>query len=247
LDPTVYYPEGWTAPTELMGPLPRRTRMSLRGAAVAAASVGALAFAVAVAVQYNFDRARLAARTAVWRRESIETTGRVTRVWSRCKLCTPMASYAFTVDGVAYTGQCPVPASRRAGLRQDGPLSIRYLASNPAINHPAAWAWDEGPSGEGIGAAILLVLQVIATLLLLRRNRRLVAEGVPTVGVVTKSYSRRGAGPRVDYQFRTRDGNVATGTGRSDAAVGTPICVLYLPREPRRNRSYPVPGCRVAQ
>jgi hypothetical protein len=223
--------------------------MSHIGTFMAPSAAVFLIFAVVFPVWVGIVHSIQVTRTAALRREGLDTTGEATRLWSsgsdRSK--TPMMSYAFTIDGAAYTGECSVPDAIRAEFRQGRRLPIRYLASNPAINHPAAWDDESTLSGrQALLVATPAALLGIVFLTQLLRQRRLVAEGVPTAGVVARCY-RSGRSWAVDYQFHTNDGNLAKGTSKGNAAVGTPICVLYLSREPRRNRSYPVPGYRVVQ
>lgn len=205
-----------------------------------------LALAVAAPIWANIARVQQAARTEALHREGLEITGKVTRLWSRGRSRAPMVSYAFTVDGVAHESECSVPSDVRTELSERGPLTIRYVASSPEINHPAAWEAPVSGWGE-FAAAIIFASTAILLLTQVRGQRRLVAEGVPTAGVVTGRFSGRRGGRRVDYQFRTSDGRVAKGTSSGDAAIGAPICVLYLPEKPRRNVVYGSSYYRVVQ
>jgi len=220
--------------------------MSSGGITTSAVAMVFLALAVAAPIWANIERARQATRTEALHREGLATTGRVTRLWSSGRSRRPMVNYAFTVDGAAYAGGCSVPSAIRAELRQDGRLTIRYVASNPAINHPAAWEAPVLGSG-GFLVAIMFAPTGILLLIQVRRQRPLVAEGLPTAGVVTKSDRGGKSGPRVNYQFRTSDGSLANGTSNSNAAAGAAICVLYLPQQPQRNLAYPGCYCRVTQ
>jgi hypothetical protein len=78
------------------------------------------------------------------------------------------------------------------------------------------------------------------------KQRKLVAEGIPAVGVITKCARARG-GFYVNYEFHTKDGKLANGSSLSDSRkeIGENIWVLYLPHNPRRNGPYPADYYRV--
>ena len=83
-----------------------------------------------------------------------EADGLVTRLWNRRR--TDLVSYAFTVDGVVYTGECSIATAHWANLRTAGTLPIRFFALEP-------WSMIQ-----------------------LRRDRWLAAEGAATGGVVLR-------------------------------------------------------------
>jgi hypothetical protein len=95
---------------------------------------------------------------------------------------------------------------------------------------------------------MLFLVSGIWFICVLRRDRQLVAEGVPTAGVVRKCSFRGGGVWRAKHEFRTEDGRVAGGSCYSNRPeIGSSVCVLYLPQNPRRNKMYPVLTYRVAQ
>ena len=187
------------------------------------------------------------ARTAALRGGSSEVTGMVTRL--RSGRSTLTVSYGFTANGVAFTGECSVPTGHMAGLREADPLPIRFLSSNPTVNHPAAW---EGPDpGWWVPCIFAAVFPACGIVLIigLRRDRQLLAEGVPTAGVVTKRSLGSRGGYAMEYQIRTEDGRVAEGSGGcwNRPEIGSTVCVLYLPQNPRRNKAYSALTYRVAE
>jgi hypothetical protein len=248
MDSNVSFPEGWTAPTELTGALPRKTRMARGGKQMAVGGTLFLLCGSAVLLFCFREPAQEMARTAALRRGSSETTGVVTRQWSKGR-SGEMVSYTFTASGVAFTGECSVPIGHLAGLREADPLPIRFLSSNPAMNHPAGW---EGPDPDWwVPCVFSAVFPACGIVLIigLRRDRQLLAEGVPTAGVVTKRSRGSRGGYAMEYQFRTEDGRVAEGSGGcwNRPEIGSTVCVLYLPQNPRRNKAYSELTYRVAQ
>jgi hypothetical protein len=232
VDPNVSIPEGWTAPPELTGALPRETRMSEEGAGWATLVAFMMLAAMALAVWIPVAQARQKARTEALRREGREAAGKITGLWRKSN----KVIYAFNANGVALTGEADAPRDTWDGLRIADPLAIRFLPSNPAINHPAGW--EASSNWAPLVAPALLAVGVILILTDLRGQRRLVAEGVATAGVVTRCCRGRQGGWAIDYQFRAADGTVVTGSRGGRLEIGAIICVLYLPQDPRKNQPY---------
>jgi len=245
MDPQVSFPEGWTVPPELTGAAPRETERSEEGAGSVLSVTLLVLAAIAMVVLSFIADARQKAKTEVLRREGRETMGRVTGL--RHKPGAYTVRYAFNANGVAITGESPAPEDTWNGLRDADPLAIRFLPSNPAINHPAAW---EG-SGKSYWVMFFIpampVAGAILILIQLRGQRRLVAEGVPTAGVVTRCARGSRGGWFVNYQFRTADGSAAKGSANLRMEIGATICILYLPQNPQRNQPYLGSWYRVAR
>lgn len=248
MDSGLHPAEAATVPSELMGQLPRRTRITDNGIQTAIAATGLLAAAVFFSYIAIGNTLQAAHTRNTLRRESKEATGEATGTYKS------RVDYIFTVDGRSFTGRAAVPDQIAGSLKLWGSLPIRYLPSNPAVNHPAAW--EEFPSPWlGIAASILCAAGALLPLGWLRDDRRLVAEGKPTVALATKWVLGSKGGVGVDYEFRTEFGNATIGSSRSavferndsSQKSGALVCVLYLPTNPRHNRPYEGLGFRVAQ
>jgi hypothetical protein len=249
MDPDISFPGGWTAPLELTGALPRKPHLSDDGRGLAIVATVFLLAASAWVLWASIRAVKQTAQTAALRREGLHAAGEVKRRWNVGRSLTPWVRYAFTANGVAFTGESRVPDHFLGGLREAGPLPIRFLPSNPAINHPADWEESAFSAWSMLIVAAAPAVLGIMVWASLRGDRQLLIAGVPTAGVITKCSPGSRGGWSVDYQLRTADGSVAKGasgaTSRLDA--GASICVLYLPRNPRRNRPYPMANYRVAQ
>jgi hypothetical protein len=84
-------------------------------------------------------------------------------------------------------------------------------------------------------------------IVLLRRQRGLLTEGLPAPGIVTSTFQTKN-GRMVRYRFRQRNGSILKGSGqarRRGVAVGDLITVVYHPDSPRRNAPYPFDMYRV--
>ncbi len=76
----------------------------------------------------------------------------------------------------------------------------------------------------------------------LQRQRRLLTEGRPAPGIVTR-LSRTKGGMQVYYDFLLLSGSVAKGSSgpvSKPPGIGQTVCVLYNPDNPRRNAIYPL-------
>jgi hypothetical protein len=204
--------------------------------------------AITLGVWLNHDGERQAGQTAALRSQGQEASAEITRLWHQGKSSTPMVAYAFTANGIRIRGDAAVPQSVWPALRKAGFLPVRFLPSNPTVNHPAGWerpalpAWFPFliPGVWAIGSGILLFS--------VRRQGQVAAEGLPAAGVVSRCTRIKG-GWSVRYQFRAKDGVIAKGRDRvwSRLEPGAAICVLYLPENPRRNYVYPLSLYRVAE
>jgi hypothetical protein len=237
----------WTPPRELTGALPRKT-LAKGGVPLGVfAALSIFGSSVLLFSEFREESQELARTAALSRGSSRETVGEVTRFWYKRRGSPAVVSYVFPANGVAHTGECSLP--QQLHFRRGDNLIIRFLTSNPAINHPAAWEVPKRNWWVECASWMLLPVGAIWLFGFLRRDRQLLAEGVPTAGVVL-SCSRWGSRGvwRVKYQFRMPDGRVAEGSSYSDRSeIGSTICVLYLPQNPRRNKVYSGLSYRVAQ
>jgi len=234
-------------PRELTCPLPRNLRLSKNGNRMAAAAAIMLMFAVALTTWIGFDRVQHLLHRAAMRRDGRETVGEIKRVWSSSRSMKTRVSYTFVVNGAAFVGEELVPRQVAASLRNSDALPIRYLPSDPAVNHPAAWEWVVDT--DTFVAPILSTGLFLFLFAALRSERRLVAKGLPAVGEITKCAPAGRGGFAVNFDFRTEDGIVTKGSGWSQChrEIGERVCVLYLPGNPKRNLSYPALNYCIVQ
>lgn len=158
--------------------------------------------------------------------------------------------YKFIVNGMTYSGEALKPNTPMSGsaLAKGDNLPIRFLPSNPEINHPAAWEWSVAIgwyTTAGVAGAIAIGVLVLAALL---RDRKLARYGKPVSGVVL-DHTRDGRLFRVKYEFRTEDDIATRGdsVGPDEYGTGERIWVLYLPSKPNRNHRYPLDFFEVVE
>jgi hypothetical protein len=246
MDSNAHSAEALAIPSELMGLRPRRVRLSgnsLLGVTIAAvlllAGIATGFFIVRKAMQETQQREALREASAVI--GNSEALGTIDQLSSYKN--SHSVRYSFIADnGAIYTGKSEVPDRFYAGLHTSDALPIRYLPADPTVNHPAAWEQsDYFIWGRLIGSSIFVVSGLFL-LLMMRGDRRLVAEGTPVVAVVTSCSGPVGRSVwfSVTYDFRTEDGTEMQGTGKygSSLEIGTKLVVLYLPQNPQRNGPY---------
>jgi len=238
----------WSPPRELQYSTPRAFRLS--GGGIALTAVGVLLFlgAIAAGVFLSLESMR---QTRNYRRlaeEGRETEATVARLWrSAEKNRTAHVEYWFTVAGRRYRNATRVPAAIWKTLQTGERLPVRFLPSNPEINHPSRWhprvlsLWV-----AGLAAAFLAILTA-AIALAFRRQIDLLSEGRPAPGVVTQvrkmQDSHSGHQTIVYYQFRLLSGAIRKGKRASagkQVKTGDTLCILYDPHDPRRNSVYPL-------
>jgi len=233
------FAEAATIPGELTGQLPRRTRLAKNGILFAIVIAILLAIAVALTIPASMNAVRLTQTRTALRQESSEVIGRIDKK-TRSKFY-----YSFQVDGRSFTGRASIQLQTS---RVSDPIPILYLPSNPSINHPAAWEEPTVVVWFPFSGPAVFLLIALAVYISMCWDRRLAAEGKPAVATVT-SCALNKSGFSVKYEFRTEKGTVTKGNSSSetDQEVGASVCVLYLPRNPRRNQTYASLCYRVAE
>jgi len=228
-----------TYPPELRGPLPRRVQMSSNDASFLLVVVVVCLGIGSIAVGYESSSAikEMRQRTAL-RQHGLITTGEVSA--SHGGHGNSTVSYTFTANGVKYAGRAEMP-NYRLILRDSDPIAIRFLPSEPTVNHPADWDWSGTGNLMPILFALFFVTMGSVTLVVLLRDRKLAREGRPARAVVI-GCTRDKAQFRLLYEFGTTDGLSVEGSCNcaEEHEEGAYVLILYLPNRPSRNHSYPM-------
>jgi hypothetical protein len=234
-----------TMPSELAGPTPRKVQLSFSEGdgrylllIVLVFFVGGLIFLVWKA----YDDIQQFQQRALLRGDAREVVGEVTG-FSFGRYSPTSVNYRFTVNGVTYSGEALEPANPGRGTSRDkaDKILIRFLPSNPAINHPDAWEWSAAIGWYFVVGEVFFTSMGGLALAVLLRDRRLAREGKVAAGIVT-GCARDDRWFRVDYEFRTEGGVLMKGHNdfKDEYGAGARIWILYLPQKPRRNHNYPL-------
>jgi hypothetical protein len=231
--------ETLNGPSELRGPLPRRVQMSSTDASFLLVVVVVCLGIGSIAVGFECFNAtkQMRQRTALGR-DGLITTGKVSATHGGHG--DSMVSYTFNANGTKYVGSAEMP-NYRLILHESDAITIRFLPSEPTINHPADWDWSGGGNLMPMLFALFFVTMGSVALLVLLRDRKLAREGKPVQAVVIDCNPDK-AQFRLLYEFRTTDGLSVKGSCNcaEEYEEGTQVWILYLPKRPRRNHSYPM-------
>jgi uncharacterized protein DUF3592 len=230
-----------TRPSELSVPMPRKVRMDTSGGRfIFFVVLFCFSWGGAILGFHGYDAFGEIRQRDALRQRGYEAMGEVINETNH-RGAPASVSYTFSVNEVTYSGNAQLPVFRRMIIHKSDPIAIRFLPSNPAINHPESWEW--AILGEIDMAELLMPFLIGAgwvALIHLLRDRKLARKGKAVEGVVID------CGPdktefRVKYEFHTEDGVQIRGSCDSEEEFekGANIWILYLPGRPRRNHSYP--------
>jgi hypothetical protein len=157
------------------------------------------------------------------------------------------ATYRFEADGRTYAGTNRVSVETWERLREQEPLQVQYVASDPMINRPVG---ETSSALMYVFPAIGLVVGLIGATLFVRSVRsaktraRVWSEGTPTAATVSSveetnvKVNRRSMWV-VRYQYRDHSGQTHGGTSEYMAAdkanawkAGDSIQVRFDPHRP---------------
>ena len=232
-------------PQELAGPLPRRVETDSDDARYVLMLVliflvgGALIFG-----WYTFGSLNQVRQRAALRSEGREVVGEVTDLTTGRG--TEYVKYSFTFGGKSFSGKARIPGHSGIVLHKQDRIIIRFLPSDPAVNHPYAWEWSALMDIVPIGFQAFFALIALAGLIYLLRERRLAREGIAALGVVT-SCTLNDRRFQIKYEFRTKEGALMAGSSdcKDSRDPGASIWILYLPHRPQRNDCYPLSNFRI--
>ena len=128
-------------PDELTGPLPRQVEMDLNDAYYLICVV--LIFLVGGSLLcgwYFFGSIKQAHQRAVLRSDGREVVGDVTGLPTGRG--TEYVRYSFTFKGKDFSGEARIPGHLGFVLHKQDRILIRFLPSDPAMNHPYDWEWS---------------------------------------------------------------------------------------------------------
>ena len=243
----------WKAPAELNRSIPREVQLKAAGYAVAVLSGLLVLGGIAGGVLLQIGSDRQAREQAVLERDGMDADAQVTRLWrSSDKEQAPMATYRFDAGGRIYSKSVKVPRQVWNTLASGSTLPVRFLPSDPSISHPREWSADRTPIWVPPMIGVSMAGLSLVLVLRLKRQRRLLSEGRPAPGIVTR-YSHADKGrKRIHYEFAPMHSSVIEGKSgpmrrQTMPAIGATVCVLYDPDNPRRNTPYPMDLVRILE
>jgi len=156
-------------------------------------------------------------------------------------------NYRFSVAGNSYQGKARESLFPSEFSHPSNSILVRFLPSNPAINHPDSWEWTVYVGLEIIILDTIFFAIGALSLFYLCQYRALARKGSVAAGVVTSCVLKDKLF-HTEYEFRTTGGTTMQGhiDRKEEFEAGARVWVLYLPQRPRRNDVYPLPFFDIA-
>jgi len=242
--------EAMTIPSELNGPMPRKVRSSPTGVSSAIIALVVVVIALSGTIWLSMIGVHKLEDQSALRRDGIRATSQVTGFSYTGKHGTILVvHYSFTANQVPLSGKASVPSKLEQDIRASRTLTVRYLPVDPTINHPEAWEESAVNAVVPLLAPLFPVVIGIIMLVNNQRERRLLAEGLPAIATITAAYYNPKRGNSAQYEFRTREGEIAIGSSlfENPQPVGSSLCVLYLPQNSKRNIPYPLMNYSISE
>jgi hypothetical protein len=238
----------WTLPDGLNRSRPREVSLTAMGRGLVFAIVALWVGAVGAWVGLDLAVARGAEEQRLLREQGVDATAEVTRLWrTRGEKRHHWVAYRFEAGGQVIERNVKLPPSAWSALAVGRPLAIRYVRSKPELSFTNGERPDAPPAFlPHLVGGLLAAFACLAPLPLVAQ-RRLLAEGRPAQGQVTR-HTKDQHGTKVHYEFRTLGGSRAKGKAgptRKPAPIGGSVCVLYQPDQPGSNSLYPLSLVRL--
>jgi len=189
--------------------------------------------------RYCYDLSIQIPEREALRKEGRTITGTVSRI-SSTRRTGEYVEYSFLILGKTYIGKAHI-ADGNDDVERNKSIQIRYLPSDPNVNHPAAWEWSAVTGLNVVVFAVIFASIGAFALIFLNREKEILKRGDPVRGKVLRCEPRKSIF-RVSYLFTTDEGIQIEGSSENYEQYerGDGIWVLYLPKNPKRNRSYPM-------
>jgi hypothetical protein len=229
-------PDTAIIPPDLTRPTPRHVRITGHGVTSAVVAAVAMALGLAIAIKLGLDISQKMKNIAALHGEGAVTEGEVTGLAYEGRGHVLVARYSFAVGGNYLTGRADVPRDLEQEFQLHSPLFIRFVPSNPAVNHPAAW--EDSARSDWIVEIVpaMPVALGVWLFVLLGREKKLLIAGSPAIATITDcTRGRNGFFAR--YEFQTAEGQRATGgyTYSRPQEIGAMLCILYMPQKEDSN------------
>lgn len=247
--------QGWKPPDALRRSCPREVSLTRAGIALLVTCGLLMAGGVAVGIAIGAKAKRESANARLLREQGVDSQAEVTRLWiaSDGKDRQHRVAYRFTGDdGSTHKSSASVRQSFWKTLAVGAFLPVRYVPSKPGIHYLKVNGPRRTPAWVPYAVGAPMMLAGLLLPLTIQRQKRLLADGRPAPGVITRyrrTQTNHGAQTWISYEFQLLGGGVRKGRASVDrriGAEGSVICILYDPDNPRRNAPYPMGLVKVA-
>jgi hypothetical protein len=238
----------WQPPADLRRALPREVELTASAKAVLTLAIVLALAGLFMAGLLDRKARRQAEQISALQDNGVTTQGSVTRRWrTGGKDDERRLAYEFQNGGRVFTGDVSAPRNKWDTLPPGSAIEIRFIPSDPRINHPAEWRMQALPRWLPLLIIAMFSLMAVVFISLIGRQRALLSEGDPAPAIVTRLSSAKN-GKVIHYEFAAPDGSIVKGRHGSSRTVPQPgetICILYDRDRPRRNAPYPMDFVRI--
>jgi hypothetical protein len=239
----------WIPPAGLERSRLRPVQLTRAGRGLVVLALVLAAAALAAGIGLGLAASRQADEARMLREQGTVTDGRVTRLWrGRDKEHQPWMAYRFAGGEQTYEGSARVSLRLWRDLRVGSPIRIHYVPTRPELNNPFTASIAVMPGWVAFIVALGLAGGAVGAMLAIRSQRRLLSEGRPAPGLVTRHEKVRHGShasrheSKYYYEFPLLSGAIARGAAgptKNPPAVGSTIPLVYDRENPRRNAPYP--------
>jgi hypothetical protein len=234
--------EHWKPPDELTRARPRAVVLAPAGVALIVVSFLLVAGGIGVGIALDRLAGMQSSEQQLLAEQGEEADGVVTRQWrARSKDQQRWVAYQFSAGGGLFEGRSKAPRRQWDHLTVGTHLPVRYVRSNPSLNHPSGWPANTLPVWVPFLIAGLMVVSGGVVWLPIRSQYRLLSDGRPAPATITR-YQHIQHGKVFYYEFPVLSGSVAkgrSGPSHRPPEIGSTICVLYSPDDSARSAPYP--------
>jgi len=246
----------WRAPSELLRSTPRSVSLTWRGILFSGMAVllfgGGAFLGPWLFVQAGRDQA-FVERMAV---EGAVTGGTVTYIGAtHGEDDHRKITFRYEVNGKSYDASTTIGTRSAKGLQEAGRVQVRYLKSDPARSWIVGHEPEQMPVWVSPLAGLGMMVGPVLIFLQIKKERSLLVEGRPAMGVITKirwiGGNHGGGNHRASYEFQALGGQTFKasfrGSKRRCGAVGDSLTVLYDADNPKRSTRYPLQLVKIAE
>jgi hypothetical protein len=228
-------------PSELTGALPRKVHLTRNGVKSWMLTAGIVFFTLCICIYFSVNLFIEERQGEELKRDGRLVVGKVTKQWEEGRASSSFIRYTFNVNEIPYIGEAQIPNFSGITINEADQILIRFVPTDPNINHPDAWAWSVSMDTGGILLLALLILVCTVSIAVPYGGRVLATEGWPAQARVI-ACAPKNRGYWISYEFQTEDRTLMSGRKyRIDHyEVGASVWVLYLPQKPERNDLYPL-------
>ena len=226
---------------EINAAIPRSVYLSADGQTPLQVLLGILVFGLICVAAISYFTLKDKHEADALQRDGQKAIGSVTKI-IHPRRSGDYVYYAFPFGGTMHHGGATISDFQAMRVQVGEQLPIRFLPSDPSVNHPSGWDYWGFGQIVAYGWGLMVVGLGVKGLVSLYLRRRLGRIGWVTGGKVI-ACAPKGSRFRVDYVFSNENGTEFDGANEysyDEYPYGSKICIIYMRHDPKRNHTYPL-------